>query len=105
MENAKTINSFLERRHQRSTDIHACCCPAFATLGKHGKIFATGYDSDERLFSFVLDYQLILFSSERSDEMDFLKFRIGFGAAMQFIKHRRDKSVNSCPQRAIPDFF
>lgn len=41
----------------------------------------------------VFYYQLILFSSERSDEMDFLKFRIGFGAAMQFIKHRRDKSV------------
>lgn len=49
--------------------------------------------TDERLLAFVPDYRLKLLSPERIDEPDFAKFRTGFGAIMQFIKHQQDESM------------
>ena len=41
----------------------------------------------------IADYRLNLLSPERINESDFAKFRTGFGAVMQFIKHQQDETM------------
>ena len=49
---------------------------------------------NKEILSYVPDYKLNLLSPAQIAEEDFSKFRTGLGAVMQFIKHRKDKSMD-----------
>ena len=49
---------------------------------------------DRRILPYIQDYRLNLLSPDQIADQDFDKFRTGFGAAMQFIKHQHDESMD-----------